>query len=157
MAPDIQIDHAALEAQLKGIIQKLYELMCQVYWCDVSTSRPSREIVSESLELIHKTIEILHSSSQNFSIMIPQEVIQYVDDGRNPDIYTREFVELARRQNQMLKGKQEAFASFRDILATQMWNAMPELRNDIKLVVDMTGGNGDGIEKRATAGARIPS
>lgn len=81
--------------------------------------------------------------------MIPQEVIQYVDDGRNPDIYTREFVELARRQNQMLKGKQEAFASFRDVLATQMWTAMPELRNDIKNVVNMTGGKGDDIEKLA--------
>lgn len=81
--------------------------------------------------------------------MIPQEVIQYVDDGRNPHIYTREFVELARRQNQMLKGKQEAFASFRDVLATQMWTAMPELRNDIKNVVNMTGGKGDDIEKLA--------
>lgn len=99
--------------------------------------------------MIHKGIEVLHASAQGFNIMIPPEVIQYVDDGRNPDIYIREFVELARRSNQVLKGKQEACAAFRDILATQMWTAMPELRNDIKQVVNITGGNADEIEKLA--------
>lgn len=118
-------------------------------------------------ELVHKAIEILHSSSGDLDILIPQEVIQYVDDGRNPDIYTREFVELARRSNQLLKGRQEAFASFRDILATQMMAAMPGLRNDIKHILNMTGGNGADIEKLAdkklaaekatAAGSSLPS
>jgi mediator of RNA polymerase II transcription subunit 10 len=72
--------------------------------------------------------------------MVPQELIQYVDSGRNPDIYTREFVEGARRSNQLMKGKVEAFGDFRDILAEQMAKANPELKDDIERVLDATGG-----------------
>lgn len=71
---------------------------------------------------------------------VPPELIQYVDNGRNPDIYTREFVELARKSNQLMKGKIEAFSSFRDVLAGEMRKALPELEADIALVLDKTGG-----------------
>ena len=71
-------------------------------------------------------------------IRIPPELIQYVDAGRNPDIYTREFVELARRGNQLMKGKQAAFSSFRDCLATEMTRGLPELTKDVERVVNET-------------------
>lgn len=64
-----------------------------------------------------------------------------MDGGRNPDIYTREFVELARRGNQLMKGKQEAFGSFRDILAREMASALPEVKSDVERVVTETGGD----------------
>lgn len=72
---------------------------------------------------------------------MPPELLEYVENGRNPDIYTREFVELVRRGNQLMRGKQSAFASFRDILAEQMSSAMPELREDVAKVLEATGGN----------------
>ena len=68
-------------------------------------------------------------------------MIQYVDNGRNPDIYTREFVELGRKGNQLMKGKKEAFGSFRDVLAGEMCNVFPELRDDVEKVVERTGGD----------------
>ncbi|RWA08722.1 hypothetical protein EKO27_g6358, partial [Xylaria grammica] len=71
---------------------------------------------------------------------VPPELVQYVDNGRNPDVYTREFVELVRRGNQLMRGKQSAFASFRDVLAGEIENAMPELRDDAARVVAATGG-----------------
>jgi len=49
-------------------------------------------------------------------------------------------VELARRGNQMMKGKMEAFVSFRDVLAQEMEKAMPELKEDIDRVLEETGG-----------------
>jgi mediator of RNA polymerase II transcription subunit 10 len=70
-----------------------------------------------------------------------------VDEGRNPDIYTREIVELTRKSNQLLKGKMEAFASFRDVLAHEMGNAMPELAEEIERVVVGTGGSADVVVK----------
>ncbi|KAL4933683.1 mediator complex subunit NUT2 [Aspergillus undulatus] len=74
------------------------------------------------------------------SIALPPEIIDYVDASRNPDIYTREFVELVQRGNQDLKGKKEAFASFRDVLAREMRSAMPEVRGEVERVVSATGG-----------------
>ena len=52
--------------------------------------------------------------------MIPPEIIDYVDDGRNPDIYTREFVELVQRGNAVINGKREAFADFSRIFADKL-------------------------------------
>ncbi len=40
-------------------------------------------------------------------------------------------------------GKEAAFASFRDVLAREMVSAMPELREDVQLVVEATGGSTD--------------
>ena len=78
---------------------------------------------------------------------IPPELIQYVDNGRNPDIYTREFVELARRGNQLMKGKIAAFAEFRDVLAGEMCRALPELSDDIGKVLEETGGSRDVLKE----------
>ncbi|RDW93324.1 mediator complex subunit NUT2 [Aspergillus mulundensis] len=74
------------------------------------------------------------------SIALPPEIIDYVDASRNPDIYTREFVELVQRGNQDLKGKKEAFADFRDVLAREMRSAMPEVRGEVDRVIQATGG-----------------
>jgi mediator of RNA polymerase II transcription subunit 10 len=81
------------------------------------------------------------------SIQLPPEIIEYVDAARNPDIYTREFVELVQRGNQDLKGKREAFADFRDVLAREMRSAMPECRGEVDRVVSMTGGTAGGEDR----------
>lgn len=47
------------------------------------------------------------------------------------------------KNNQLLKGKAEAFASFRDILAKEIAGAVPELRPEVKTVVERTGGSFD--------------
>jgi mediator of RNA polymerase II transcription subunit 10 len=49
-------------------------------------------------------------------------------------------VELVQRGNQDLKGKKEAFAGFRDILAREMRSAMPECRREVDRAVAATGG-----------------
>jgi hypothetical protein len=45
-----------------------------------------------------------------------------------------------QRGNQDLKGKKEAFASFRDVLAREMRSAMPESRREVDRAVAATGG-----------------
>jgi mediator of RNA polymerase II transcription subunit 10 len=68
------------------------------------------------------------------------EIIQYVENSRNPDIYTREFVELVMRYNQQQKGRSDAYAQFRDILGREMASAIPDIRDDVKKVVESSGG-----------------
>ena len=82
----------------------------------------------------------LTKAARRLPTHIPIDVIQYVEGSRNPDIYTREFVELVMRYNQQQKGRSEAFASFRDILGQQMAAAIPEIRDDVKRVMEASGG-----------------
>ena len=52
--------------------------------------------------------------------MIPPDILSYIDDGRNPDIYTREFVEIVQKKNAHLRGKIEAFRGFAEVLEEEM-------------------------------------
>lgn len=88
------------------------------------------------------------------TISLPPEIIDYVDSSRNPDIYTREFVELVQKSNQDLKGKAEAFESFRDILAKEMVAALPELKGEVERTL------GDSVTRevaRENGDATIPT
>jgi mediator of RNA polymerase II transcription subunit 10 len=148
----------ALIEQLKDVIQDLYQIMVQVATYD-SVGRPSKEVLSnemyESLaspylcarlirsrKTLSQSLRTLHMSASppNNLPSVPPELLEYVEHGRNPDIYTREFVELVRRGNQLMRGKRHAFETFRDTLAENMTTAMPELRDDVAQVVEATGG-----------------
>lgn len=108
-----------------------------------SSSRPSRDVLATEIRSLQQSLQAIHRTATTPSPEqslphIPPELIQYVENGRNPDIYTREFVELVRRGNQLMKGKQVAFRSFRDVLAEEMGKAMPELRDETRRVVEAT-------------------
>lgn len=110
-----------------------------------STSPPTREVLAAQLTQLSSALKSIHTLAAEAGIAnslseVPRELITYVDGGRNPDIYTREFVELVRRENQLVKGKMDAFASFRDVLAREIATANPELKEDVARVVVGTGG-----------------
>lgn len=71
-------------------------------------------------------------------VPIPLDVLQYIEDGRNPDVYTREFVESVRKSNQYLKGKTRAFGVLRDNLSEQIVKEFPELELDVGVILDNT-------------------
>ena len=77
----------------------------------------------------------LSTSSSALPVSLPPEIIDYIDQGRNPDIYTRELVEAVQRSNQYLKGKSEAFAGFRDILAEEIIRGIPECKADVERIM----------------------
>ena len=74
------------------------------------------------------------------NINIPPEVMSYVENSRNPDIFTREFVETVQRMNQMLYGRVDAYRALQEQLALHVSSAIPELKEDVTSVVESTGG-----------------
>ncbi|TFA97710.1 Mediator of RNA polymerase II transcription subunit 10 [Trichoderma ghanense] len=149
MAPVDRVDHDAIEQQLKDVIQDFYRIMVQVSTYD-SMGRSSKEVLSNEIKALSTSLQNVYAAASppNHLPSVPPELLEYVENGRNPDIYTREFVELVRRGNQLMRGKVSAFASFRDVLAEQMSAAMPELRDDVRRVLEATGGD-PGIVARA--------
>lgn len=101
------------------------------------TRSTNSQALTTSLYAVHNTASSLPPNSVPG---IPEPLIQYVENGRNPDIYTREFVELVRRMNQLARGKMHAFTDFRDVLAREMNSALPEVRGDVQRVLEATGG-----------------
>ncbi|KAL1864634.1 hypothetical protein VTK73DRAFT_5762 [Phialemonium thermophilum] len=161
MAPMDKPDHNILEQQVKDVIQDLFQVMVQVSTYDAA-GRPSREVLANELQTLSNSLRTVHgTASAQFETgpRVPELLVSYVENGRNPDIYTREFVERVRRMNQLARGKMRAFAAFRDVLAAQINAAMPELRDDVRRVLDATGGDvplpdvvGTGEEDRKVGG-----
>lgn len=47
------------------------------------------------------------------------------------------------KYNQQLKGRSEAFASFRDILGAEMMGGIPDVREETRRIVESSGGKAD--------------
>lgn len=99
------------------IIHNLYALMIQSheYHRDLTGPAMTQEITS-----LLATLRTLTHLAPRLTTSVPPEIISYIENGRNPDIYNREFVEVSQRMNQQLKGKSEAFGMFRDVLAREI-------------------------------------
>jgi len=82
----------------------------------------------------------LSQTAPSVHIDIPPEVTAYVEGGRNPDIFTREFVETVQRMNQMLKGRTEAYRFLQETLARDLIEGIPELKDDVIKTVELSGG-----------------
>lgn len=105
-----------------------------------TTPRPTREVLADQIKSLSSSLQTLHTTASTTQLpSVPPELIHYVENGRNPDIYTREFVELVRRGNQTFNGKLQAFAGFRDMLARDIASAMPELRDDVDRIMEGAG------------------
>ncbi|KAI9887524.1 MAG: RNA polymerase II mediator complex subunit [Watsoniomyces obsoletus] len=126
-----------IERQLQEIIQDLYEISVQVY--GYQGPETSEALLHKIKSLTQHLIQISHTIP-HFPASIPPEVIEYVESGRNPDIYTREFVELVQKSNEHMRGKMLAFGSFRDVLAEEIGSGLPELKEEVERVVRETGG-----------------
>ena len=106
-----------LDTRLKDVIQLLYEIQL----CISGFAGPqTRTVLTNKIHTLTTSLQTLSTTAAPLTVSLPPEVIDYVEDGRNPDIYTREFVESAQKLNMLLKGKSEAFGDFTDVLGEEL-------------------------------------
>ncbi|KAI9833031.1 MAG: hypothetical protein M1819_003863 [Sarea resinae] len=140
------------EENLKAVIHALFQLQLSIHgYQHPQTAQTLKDQLTDFTATLSHTLHKTQTQSPPLP-SIPPEIIAYVDSGRNPDIYTREFVELAQEGNRALKARMEAFAAFRDVLAREMGSALPELRAEVGKVVEDTGGVWDEKGEREVLG-----
>ncbi|BGP23782.1 mediator of RNA polymerase II transcription subunit 10 [Rhodotorula toruloides] len=61
------------------------------------------------------------------NVNIPIEVINLVDQGKNPHIHTKNFIERLSGENMYTNGILSAVSDYRDLLRAQMGEAFPDL------------------------------
>lgn len=54
------------------------------------------------------------------------EVVNFIDDGKNPDEFTRDVLNSCIAKNQITKGKTDAFKSMRKYLLEELEQAFPD-------------------------------
>lgn len=117
----------ALRGDLQRVVESLIELGVVVH--DYPGDEPrSSELLQRKLgEFLADARSVASSADDVAGIDVPLDILTYIDNGRNPDIYSREFVELITRLNQSIAGELDALAQFKNQLAVDIAEQFPEL------------------------------
>ena len=59
-------------------------------------------------------------------ILVPMEVFDYIDGGRNPQLYTKDCMEKAHYKNEEVKGKIDAYRMFKARLMLELTHVFPK-------------------------------
>ncbi|CAN6622055.1 mediator of RNA polymerase II transcription subunit 10 [Trichomonascus vanleenenianus] len=125
-----------MKAQLRQIIETEIELGIMIH--DFQGTPESKEGLLSRVRTLVEEMEALNVSTSELPHQVPLDVVEYIENGRNPDVYTREFVELLAKQNQYVKGKQDAMKEYRNAVANEIKTAYPDLETVVNQVVERT-------------------
>lgn len=137
----LQDELAGTEKQVAAIIESFIELGVSIYDFP-GTSEATQGMVTNLKRNVNRLSKLNQNindpESQLNHVNIPLEVVQYIEDGRNPDIYTREFVEAIRRSNQYQRSKMKGLKQLRDSLAEKMIEEFPDLETSVQDIIERT-------------------
>jgi mediator of RNA polymerase II transcription subunit 10 len=127
-----------LPVHLRSIISNLFYVLVEAH--DFKGQGTKDAMTGQIKDLI-ENLQDLSKTSRRLPTTVPLNLIQYVEGKRNPDVYKRQIVEMVQQYNQLQSGRSQAFTSFRDILGREMMSAIPDIREDVKLVLEASGGS----------------
>lgn len=70
-----------------------------------------------------RDIDRLKENIQN--VQIPIEVFEYIDSGKNPQFYTKDYIEKALSKNEEVKGKIDHYKKFKSLLVDELTKTFP--------------------------------
>ncbi|CAI5757036.1 unnamed protein product [Candida verbasci] len=117
--------------ELSNLIESFIELGILVH-DNQGTNQSNQALVNKLQQLILLFKNLNDPELKKYPI--PIDVISYIEDGRNPDIYTREFVEVNAKLNAKLKGKMLGFKKLQNILGDKLGKEFPELNGSIETI-----------------------
>jgi mediator of RNA polymerase II transcription subunit 10 len=142
MAPlkDTSKDTTAVYNELRQVVNTLTDIQSLTHGYlpqtqDILVDRLTE--LTESLSTLRSLTSPTESASNPIhNVAVAPEIVDYVDDGRNPDIFTRDFVELVQRGNAVINGKQVAFRDFTEIYAQKLKEGIPGVSRQVDRVLD---------------------
>lgn len=163
-------DTSAVHDTIIDVLQDLTNIQMLTHGYTPATQEP---LVDRLTDLTKSLAELKRLSSPTESpngyihqVAIAPEIVDYVDDGRNPDIFTRDFVENVQRGNAVVNGKQQAFRSFTEIYAQKLKEGIPGVSGQVDRVMRNAGfdvqesertNGADGGERHVEGNAAGPS
>lgn len=84
--------------------------------------------------------EIDKIKSQVQDVHVPFEVFDYIDQGKNPQLYTKDCIEKALTKNEEVKGKIDAYRKFKMNMMVELHKTFP---NEINMYRALRGDGED--------------
>lgn len=133
-------DTTGVQAGIKDVIQNLYDIQSQTHGYVPETADLLVDKMTDLAQSLNRLQNMTSATASPnnpiHNVRIAPEIVDYVDDGRNPDIFTRDFVENVQRGNAVINGKQKAFKDFSEVFAQVLKEGMPELSRHVDRVME---------------------
>ncbi|XP_072303804.1 mediator of RNA polymerase II transcription subunit 10 [Eucyclogobius newberryi] len=112
-----------LEEHLEKFIENIRQL-----GIIVSDFQPSSQAgLNQKLNFMISGLQDVEKCRQQLhEINVPLEVFEYIDQGRNPQLYTKECLERALARNEQVKGKIDTMTKFKSLLISELSKVFPE-------------------------------
>ncbi|XP_020897738.1 mediator of RNA polymerase II transcription subunit 10 [Exaiptasia diaphana] len=72
-------------------------------------------------------------------VEVPLEVFEYIDQGRNPQLYTKDCLEKALIKNEQVKGKIDSLKNFKTLLTGELTKAFPKEMKEYQEIKNSQG------------------
>ncbi|XP_059624908.1 mediator of RNA polymerase II transcription subunit 10b-like isoform X1 [Cornus florida] len=112
--------------QVINSIQKTLGLLHQLYLTVSSFNVASQLPLLQRLNSLVMELDNMMKLSEKCNIQVPMEVLNLIDDGKNPDEFTRDVINSCIAKNQITKGKTDTFKGFRRHLLEELEQAFPD-------------------------------
>ena len=115
--------------QLEDNLEQFIETVRQL-GIIVSDFQPQSQTVlyQKINSLISNLKDIENCKTALSDVYIPLEVFEYIDAGKNPQLYTRDCIDKALSKNEAVKGKIDIYKKFREDLVDQLSTVYPEIK-----------------------------
>ncbi|GLT71910.1 hypothetical protein SLA2020_438940 [Shorea laevis] len=112
--------------QVINSIQKTLGLLHQLYLTVSSFNGASQLPLLQRLNSLVMELDNMDKLAEKCNIQVPMEVLNLIDDGKNPDEFTRDVINSCIAKNQITKGKTDAFKGFRRHLLEELEQTFPD-------------------------------
>lgn len=119
----------------KPVVSTLERLLWKIHELE-STVRAyppnGAEILEDRFTKFLEELKELKKQSEGLGNRIPIDLLRYVDEGGNPDVYTKEVFKAAYRDNQLVKGKIVSLRALNDSILKELEETMPQSVTDYR-------------------------
>ncbi|XP_016434615.2 mediator of RNA polymerase II transcription subunit 10b-like [Nicotiana tabacum] len=107
-------------------IEKTLGILHQLYLTVSSYNVSSQLLLLQCLNNLVLELDNMVKFGGKCNIQVPMEVLNLIDNGKNPDEFTRDVLNSCIAKNQITKGKTDAFKGLRRHLLEELEQAFPE-------------------------------
>lgn len=140
--------------QVINSIQKTLGLLHQLYLTVSSFNASSQLPLLQRLNTLVLELDNMVKLSEKCNIQVPMEVLNLIDDGKNPDEFTRDVINSCIAKNQITKGKTDAFKGLRKHLLEELEQTFPD---EVESYREIRATSAAELKRQALAQSMMPN
>lgn len=116
-----------LESQIEEFVENVRQLGIIV--TDFQAQNGQATLNHKINQVVSSLKEIDRRKDTIQNVQLPIEVFEYIDTGKNPQFYTKDYMERALSKNEEVKGKIDYYKRFKSILIEELSKVFPTEMN----------------------------